>query len=312
MVIQVDEADLAIPEQARAVIQLMDEYARDPMGGGEALPLFVRANLVSELQKRGTVHVILAFVDGRPAGLVTCLEGFSTFACRPLLNVHDAIVSAEYRGRGICKRMLEVAEALAQRLGCCKMTLEVLEGNEAAQAAYRSCGFSGYELDPRMGKAMFWEKKLAVFEPKMQLGSTVHTSPSSCWTQNMPGPAKSGVLIYAKNLKLVSRFYEKLLPAKVVLADSEHRVLQSEDAQLIIHAIPAQYADGIEITAPPTVREERAIKPFFTVASLENAEQVVMELGGLVCGPVWPGPSMRVRNVCDPEGNIIHLRQSAD
>ena len=41
------------------------------------------------------------------------------------------------------------------------MTLEVLEGNEIAQHAYRSFGFAGYELDPRMGKAMFWQKKLA-------------------------------------------------------------------------------------------------------------------------------------------------------
>lgn len=285
----------------------MDEYARDPMGGGKALTPFVRANLVSELRNRDTAHVILAFADGKPAGLVVCLEGFSTFACRPLLNIHDAIVSAEHRGRGLSKRMLEVAEALAHRLGCCKLTLEVLEGNVVAQAAYMSYGFAGYELDPRMGRAMFWEKKLAEVEPN----STVLTSRATCWTQNMPGPAKSGVLIYAQDLELISRFYERLLPATVLLADSEHRVLQSKYAQLIIHAIPAQYTGEIEMSAPPSPREEQAIKPFFTVANLENAEQIVVESGGLVLGPVWPGPSMRVRNACDPEGNIIHLRQSS-
>jgi ribosomal protein S18 acetylase RimI-like enzyme/predicted enzyme related to lactoylglutathione lyase len=309
-VIQVLETDLALPEHADAVIQLMDEYARDPMGGGKALTPFVRANLVSELRNRDTAHVILAFADGKPAGLVVCLEGFSTFACRPLLNIHDAIVSAEHRGRGLCKRMLEVAESLAERLGCCKLTLEVLEGNIVAQAAYKSCGFSGYELDPRMGNAMFWEKKLAEVEPNSQLGATAVTSRSSSWTQSMSGPAKSGVLIYAKDLELISRFYERLLPASLLHADSEHRVLQSTDAQLIIHAIPTKYAEEIEITAPTSPREEQAIKPFFTVASLENAEQDVVELGGLIYGPVWPGPSMRIRNVCDPEGNIIHLRQS--
>jgi GNAT superfamily N-acetyltransferase len=165
--IEVVEADLMLPEHASAVVQLLDEYARDPMGGGKALPPFVRANLVSELRRRDAAHVILAFVDGKPAGLVICLEGFSTFACRPLLNVHDVIVSAEHRGGGLCKRMLEVAEAVALRLGCCKMTLEVLEGNIVAQAAYKSCGFASYELDPRMGKAMFWEKKLAVVESNL-------------------------------------------------------------------------------------------------------------------------------------------------
>jgi GNAT superfamily N-acetyltransferase len=164
MVTEIIEADLMLPEHARAVVQLLDHYARDPMGGGEELTPFVKANLVSELRKRDAAHVILAFVDDEPAGLVICLEGFSTFACQPLLNIHDVIVSAGHRGRGLCKRMLQVAGTIALRLGCCKMTLEVLEGNFVAQAAYKSCGFAAYELDPRMGKAMFWEKKLAVVE----------------------------------------------------------------------------------------------------------------------------------------------------
>ena len=164
MVIEIVEADLTLPEHAKAVVQLLDDYARDPMGGGKALTPFVKANLVAELRKRDAAHVILAFVDGKPAGLVICLEGFTTFACRPLLNIHDVIVSAEHRGRGLCKRMLQVAETIALRLGCCKMTLEVLEGNVVAQAVYKSCGFAAYELDPRMGKAMFWEKKLAVVD----------------------------------------------------------------------------------------------------------------------------------------------------
>lgn len=170
--IQIVEADLALPEHAIAVVQLMDEYAQDPMGGGKALSSYARENLVAELKKRDTAHVILAFVDDVPAGLVICLEGFSTFACQPLINIHDAMVSAEHRGRGLCKRMLQAAEALALKLGCCKMTLEVLEGNVIAQAAYRSCGFAGYELDPRMGKALFWEKKLAAAEPNSQLVQT--------------------------------------------------------------------------------------------------------------------------------------------
>jgi len=118
-------------------------------------------------------------------------------------------------------------------------------------------------------------------------------------------------LIYAKNLEEVSSFYQKVLNAIVLHADAEHRVLQSADAQLIIHAIPAQYAEPILISTPPAAREEQAIKPFFTVESLAAAERTATECGGVVCGPVWPGPGMKVRNVCDPEGNIVHLRESA-
>lgn len=128
----------------------------------------------------------------------------------------------------------------------------------------------------------------------------------------MPTPARSGTLIYAKQLDLVSSFYERVLNASVLHADSEHKVLQSADAQLIIHAIPAEFADTIVIAVPPMPRQEQAIKPFFTVKSLAEAEQAAQQSGGLVCGPVWPGPGMRVRNVCDPEGNIIHLREIHD
>jgi GNAT superfamily N-acetyltransferase len=160
-VVEIVEGNLAFPGHAAALVGLLEEYARDPMGGGSGLPRYARENLVAELRKRDAAHVILAFVDREPAGLVICLEGFSTFACRPLLNIHDTVVSAGHRGKGLCRRMLESVEALALRLGCCKLTLEVLEGNAVAQAAYRSFGFGGYELDPRMGKAMFWEKKLA-------------------------------------------------------------------------------------------------------------------------------------------------------
>ena len=158
--IEIVEADLSVPSHAGAVVQLMDEYALDPMGGRKSLSDYVKANLPAELAKRKTAHVILAFVDTKPAGLIVCLEGFSTFACKPLLNIHDVIVALPHRGRGLSKLLLQKAEAIAIDLGCCKLTLEVLEGNHVAQAAYKACGFSGYELDPQMGKALFWEKKL--------------------------------------------------------------------------------------------------------------------------------------------------------
>jgi predicted enzyme related to lactoylglutathione lyase len=127
----------------------------------------------------------------------------------------------------------------------------------------------------------------------------------------MPGPARTGVLFYAKDLRAVSAFYEGVLGATLVHSDSEHRVLQSPDVQLIIHAIPPQYSNSIVIQVPPEPREEQAIKPFFTVQTLAAAERRVEQLGGRLCGPVWPGPGVRVRHVCDPEGNIVQLRESA-
>lgn len=126
----------------------------------------------------------------------------------------------------------------------------------------------------------------------------------------MGGPARTGLLIYAKNVVVVSTFYEQVLNASVLHADEEHRVLQSPDVQIIIHAIPSEYVGSVAREAPPLPRTEQAIKPFFTVESLEFAVNRVEQLGGWLCGPIWPGPGIYVRNVCDPEGNIVHLRET--
>mgnify|MGYP000614993650 CR=1 FL=1 len=98
--------------------------------------------------------------ERRPVGLINCVEGFSTFAGRPLLNVHDIVVHEDFRRQGIARALLAHVEAMARQRGCCKLTLEVLEGNHGARRAYLDFGFEGYQLDPAMGQALFFEKKL--------------------------------------------------------------------------------------------------------------------------------------------------------
>jgi len=154
------EANLANPKHAQALLQLLNEYAMDPMGGAEPLTDHVKANLVSQLQQRPTARSVLAFDGEVPVGLIICFEGFSTFACRPLLNLHDVVVSQPYRGKGVFKLLLQQVEKIARDLGCCKLTMEVLEGNRHAKAAYQAHGFTGYELVEEMGNAVFWQKKL--------------------------------------------------------------------------------------------------------------------------------------------------------
>ena len=142
------------------IIELMSEYAQDPMGGKKDLSGDVKKNLVASLAKISSAFSVIAYVDEKPAGLINCFEGFSTFNCMPLVNIHDVIVSSNFRGQGISALMLEKVEQIAIERGCCKLTLEVLEGNRAAQSSYQKFGFSAYELDPEMGRALFWDKKL--------------------------------------------------------------------------------------------------------------------------------------------------------
>lgn len=153
-------ADYADPAHASALVGLLDAYARDPMGGGHPLSEHARTNLVACLAQRPQAFSVLAFEGNAPVGLVNCIEGFSTFACRPLVNVHDVVVLAGYRGQGIAERMLALVQTIALERGACKLTLEVLGGNAGALRLYQRFGFANYELDPAMGQAQFMQKWL--------------------------------------------------------------------------------------------------------------------------------------------------------
>lgn len=153
-------ADYANPTHAAALVMLLNAYASDPAGGGEPLSDFARANLVQALSSRPQAYSVLAFDGEQPVGLVNCIEGFSTFACKPLVNVHDVVVLASHRGQGIAAQMLAQAQQIAHERGAVKMTLEVLSGNTPAVTLYRRLGYAGYQLDPAMGTAQFFQKWL--------------------------------------------------------------------------------------------------------------------------------------------------------
>lgn len=160
MSIKIIQANYNNPQHGRHIIEMLDCYANDPMGGNQALPDYVAQNLVYALSNRSNAISILAYVEGQPAGLLNCFEGFSTFKCRSLINIHDLIVATEFRGLGLSTKMLTMVEEIAKERDCCKLTLEVLEKNVIAINSYRKFGFNHYQLDPIMGKAEFWEKKL--------------------------------------------------------------------------------------------------------------------------------------------------------
>lgn len=154
------QADYRDQRHARDIGYLINAYAQDPMGGGRALDITITKKLAHALSAVPGAFTVLCYRGTEPAGLINCFNGFSTFECAPLVNVHDIFVLSEYRGLGLCQRMLSEVEQIARDRECCKITMEVLEGNVIARKAYRKFGFDGYQLDPQMGKALFWQKSL--------------------------------------------------------------------------------------------------------------------------------------------------------
>jgi ribosomal protein S18 acetylase RimI-like enzyme len=142
--VEIVDADFDDAAHRAGIVEVLDAYAADPVGGGAALEPEVRRRLVPALRNHPSAVVLLAVAAGRTAGIAVCFVGLSTFRARPLLNIHDLAVLPEWRGRGLGRALLAEVEARARRLGCCRLTLEVQDDNARARALYRRFGFGDF------------------------------------------------------------------------------------------------------------------------------------------------------------------------
>lgn len=124
---------------------------------------------------------------------------------------------------------------------------------------------------------------------------------------------RPSVVIFAKNVDALARFYRETAEMTEVHRDRDHVVLNEEGFQLVVHGIPKKIAARIEITSPPEVREETPIKICLPVSSIEHARTKAAELGGRI-GPKseeWAARGFRACDGYDPEGNVFQVRESA-
>ncbi|MCC6573520.1 MAG: GNAT family N-acetyltransferase [Planctomycetes bacterium] len=154
------QADLGRRDHRQAIVKLTNAYAADPMANGKALPKAVLKKMVAGLRKHPTTLVLLAFVGEEAVGIATCFRGYSTFAAKPLINIHDLGVLPNFRGRGIGRQLLDAVAKLARKTGCCKLTLEVQQGNRRARGVYHAAGFSQGTYADGIGGSLFYAKPL--------------------------------------------------------------------------------------------------------------------------------------------------------
>ena len=108
MTLHVLPVDYQNPAHRHALVMLLDAYAQDPMGGGEPLSQDVKARLCDDLAARPDAASFIAWLGDAPVGLVNCIEGYSTFKARPLMNIHDIAVLPGHRGAGVGLSLIHI------------------------------------------------------------------------------------------------------------------------------------------------------------------------------------------------------------
>ena len=155
MNISFEHCDYENPLHLEALVGLLNHYMTDPMGDAQPLNKLKQLRLVDGLANHPSALVLFVLYEGEIAGLTTCFINFSTFNVKSYLYVHDIIVYAGFRGKGLGKALMEHLIELSRERDYCKITLEVREDNTLAQGLYNSLGFN--ECTPNM---LFWTKKL--------------------------------------------------------------------------------------------------------------------------------------------------------
>ncbi len=107
-----------------------------------ATPALLETHLFGE---RPAAEVVIADVDGVPAGFALFFVSFSTFLGRPGLYLEDLFVLPDHRGLGLGKRLMVHLAQLAVSRGYGRFEWSVLDWNEPAIRFYRRLGAVGLD-----------------------------------------------------------------------------------------------------------------------------------------------------------------------
>lgn len=97
-----------------------------------------------------------------------------------------------------------------------------------------------------------------------------------------------GLVVYAKNKQRVSAFYQMTLGLLTEASDTFHDLLRGHGHEIVVHAIPQEYATDITIEQPPRPRED-------TPSNLSSSSAA------------WPRYAVRLKQAADTSGlTLMH------
>jgi GNAT superfamily N-acetyltransferase len=152
---KLEKIDLQNEEHCFHLLKLLNDYMEDEMGIRESMPEHLGPKIIEGIKKHPAYLGFFVRVEKKYAALANCNLNYSTWQSKYILNIHDFIVSPEYREQGIGLFLLNEIGKYAKEEGFCRINLEVRNDNIKAQNLYKKAGFT--EGRPPM---YFWEKRI--------------------------------------------------------------------------------------------------------------------------------------------------------
>lgn len=137
--------DLKQKDDADIIINMLSSFSKTVKQ--ITLSEEIKNTLINNLIKFNNTIVFIVEFNNKPVGLAICFKSFSTFRNNIVLNIHDLFIINEFQNQGIGGKFLEFISAETEKLGYCRVSLEVQEENKRAMGLYEKHGFTGTKED---------------------------------------------------------------------------------------------------------------------------------------------------------------------
>lgn len=125
----------ASPGDEITIVNLIQQLAA---ADGEASPL--TAEYVTKYMRAPGSVILLAEVDGQPAGLLSYSVRPDLYHAGDSAYIENLVVVQSRRGEGIGSALLKNALAALEAAGCAEVSIATMPDNQVAQRLYKSLG----------------------------------------------------------------------------------------------------------------------------------------------------------------------------
>ncbi len=127
----------ATPDDAADIVRLVRALAAYENQPAETVKLTEADVLAHGFGARPCFEALLAELDGQPVGFALFFQNYSSWEGRPGIYLEDLFVEPHARGLGLGRNLVARNAALAERRGCRRVDLAVLDWNPTREFYHR-------------------------------------------------------------------------------------------------------------------------------------------------------------------------------